>query len=225
MSCAASTPSAICRNSLTARFTGKVPSRRSSRCKCLAFDVFHHKIENAIVGFTVVGNTNGVWVLDRRGGLCLAFEARDRLAFLKVVARENVLANRFNRDLTGGKLVVVRQIDLAHRTAAETFGQQVARREKLGSGQRVLGGSLVLRAGRDLVRITRLTFWTFLHVQTERGHSCPHEREAFETTTSIKQLFALRAHEDKSVLAPKNNSTQSLNVLSRRICSFGLWIF
>ena len=61
----------------------------------LALDIFHHEIKDAVVGFAKIGNADGVRMLYRCRGLCLAFEAGDRLAFLQVVAVQNVLPNGF----------------------------------------------------------------------------------------------------------------------------------
>src|SRR5437868_4485253 len=65
-----------------------------------AFDVFHYEIEDPVLGFTVVGNAYRVRMLNGRRRLCLAFEASDGLAFLKIVARKHVLTDGLYRDLS-----------------------------------------------------------------------------------------------------------------------------
>ena len=40
----------------------------------LALDIFHHEIENAVRRFAKIGHADRIWMLDRRGGLGLAFK-------------------------------------------------------------------------------------------------------------------------------------------------------
>src|SRR5687767_2149742 len=65
----------------------------------LTLDVLHDQVENAVLGFTEVGNADGVGMLDRCRGLCLAFKSRDGFALLKIVAAENVLPDGLYRDV------------------------------------------------------------------------------------------------------------------------------
>src|SRR5690606_15242937 len=103
-------------------------------------------------------------MLDRGGGLGLAFEPRDSFPFLKVIAAENILSNRFDRDLTRRELIVVRQIDLSHRSAAKPFHQQIAFREELRTRQRQPCRGHIAGAPGHLIRVTLLTFWALAHL-------------------------------------------------------------
>ena len=130
----------------------------------LALDVFHHKVENALRGFPKVTDAHCIRMLDRRGGLSLAFEPCDRFAFLQVLAAQQILSNGLDGKLFCRELCVLCEIDLSHRTAAEPALEQVTPGKDLTSGQRVLCRGLITRTGQDLVRVTKLTFRTFSHL-------------------------------------------------------------
>jgi hypothetical protein len=62
---------------------------------------------------------------DGSSGASLAFEARDRFAFLQHFVAEYVRPDSFDSDLARDEVFVAREINLAHRAATETFFQQV----------------------------------------------------------------------------------------------------
>jgi hypothetical protein len=75
-------------------------------------------------------------MLDGRGGLCLALKARDGLAFLKIVAVENVRPDRLDRNFSGVKLLVLGQVYLPHSTATQAPFQQITVGDHLRTRQR-----------------------------------------------------------------------------------------
>ena len=90
-----------------------------------SFDVLHHQKEDAVGTFSKVSYVDDVWVLDRSSGTRLALKARDRLAFLQVLVVQNVWPNGFHRHPPRHQILILRKIDLAHRSASQTFLKQI----------------------------------------------------------------------------------------------------
>jgi hypothetical protein len=105
----------------------------------LAFDVLHHQKKNAIGTLTKVGHINDVWVLDGSRRTSFTFKARNCLAFLQIFIIENVRSHSFYRHSAGHQVLVLGKIDLAHRTSAKPFLEEIAAREQAATGQRVFG--------------------------------------------------------------------------------------
>src|SRR5687767_3390571 len=91
----------------------------------LAFHIFHHEEKNAIRTFSKIRNIDDVGMLDRGGGARLAFKTSDRLAFLHVFVVEDVGPDRLYRDASGDKILITREIHLAHCPAADSLDEQI----------------------------------------------------------------------------------------------------
>src|ERR1043166_5594058 len=128
-----------------------------------ALDVFHHEEEHAFRALAEVVDVDDVRMTNRRGGASFALEARDGFAFLQIFVVENVRADCFDGDLPREQVLIAREINLAHRTAPETFLEQVSRREQSRTGQRVLRIRLILRADLDAVFVANLATGTLTH--------------------------------------------------------------
>ena len=94
--------------------------------KIFTVDVFHYEKKHAFSTFAEVGDIDNVRMADRSSGACLSFEARDSFTFLKVLVVEDVRPHSFYRDATRDQVLIAREINLAHRAAAESFFEQVS---------------------------------------------------------------------------------------------------
>ena len=134
----------------------------------LAFDILHHKIENAIVGLAKIGDANCVRMLDGGRRLSLALESRDRLAFLEIVAVQHVLSHSLYRNVSRRKLIVPCKIDLSHGTFAKASLEQITVLDQLSARQGMPRLRLISRTHAYFVGVADLTFWALLHKKTER---------------------------------------------------------
>ena len=132
--------------------------------KRFALDVFHDEIKNAVGALAEIRNADRIRMLDRSRRLGLALKAGDRLAFLQVLAAQDILPDRFYRNFTGGKFLVPRQVNLSHRPAAQPFFKEITVGEKLRAGQRRPCLGLVVRAKIHVIRKTELALGTFFHL-------------------------------------------------------------
>ena len=73
-------------------------------------------------------------MLDRCGGLSLAFEAGDSLAFLQIIAIQHVLSDGLYSNPAGLELLVASEIYLPHRPASEPLLKPVSSGHKLSTG-------------------------------------------------------------------------------------------
>ena len=146
-------------------FDGQSSFAAEKFVKRFALDVLHHKIENAVAGFAKIGDADRVRMLDRRSRLCLALKTGNRLAFLQIVAAENVLTNCFYSNFAGRKFVVLGQIDLPHCSAAETADEKVSPSQQLVAGQRKPRRRLIVWTGGDIISKAKFAFRAFLHGQ------------------------------------------------------------
>jgi hypothetical protein len=103
-------------------------------------------------------------MLDRRGRLGLAFETGDCLTLGQIVAAENVRPDGLYGNAAGREFLIGGEIDLAHRSAAETAFEQISLGEKLWPFESDLGRRLVVRANTDLVTETKLAFGALTHL-------------------------------------------------------------
>src|SRR5688500_20147980 len=71
-----------------------------------AFDVLHHEKENAVRTLAEVSYVNHVRVTNRGRGTCLAFEPRDRFAFLEIFVVENVRTDSLYGDAPGEEVLI-----------------------------------------------------------------------------------------------------------------------
>jgi hypothetical protein len=93
-------------------------------------DVFHHQKKYAVGTLAKVGDVDDIRMTDRGSRASFAFEARNRFAFLQHFVVKNVRANGLDRNAPGNQVLIAREINLAHSASAETFLQQVTRREQ-----------------------------------------------------------------------------------------------
>src|SRR5207249_4229184 len=122
-----------------------------------------HQKKNAVRTLAEIRDVNDVWMTNGCGRAHFAFEAGNRFAFLKHFVIEYVRPDGLHRDATRQEILIARQIDLAHRAAAQSLLEEITRREQPRSGQSVLGVCLVLRTGNYVVFITTFTTWTLAH--------------------------------------------------------------
>ena len=85
---------------------------------------------------TKIRDADGIRMLNGRRRLRLTLKPRDRLAFLKVVARKYVLPDGLYRQLFCREFIVACKIDLPHSSAAKTPLEHVPLREQLRPRQR-----------------------------------------------------------------------------------------
>jgi hypothetical protein len=102
-------------------------------------------------------------VTDGCGGSCLALEAGDGFAFLQAFITQYVWSDGFNGDLAREQILVAGEIDLTHRTASETFFEQIPRGEQASARQSMFGVCLILRADRYVVFVADFATWTLAH--------------------------------------------------------------
>ena len=82
--------------------------------------------EDAIGTLSKISYIHDVGVLDGSSGTSLAFETRDRLAFPQVLVAGMSGRTVFTRDTPGHQILILREIDLAHRAATQTLLQEIA---------------------------------------------------------------------------------------------------
>jgi hypothetical protein len=146
---------------------GALPSQKL--IEAFAVNVFHHQKKYALRTLAEIRDINNVGMSDRSGRASFAFEARNRFTLLQHLVTENVGPNGLDGYATSYEILIARQIDLAHRTPAQTFLEQVTRREQSRPRQRVFCVCLVLRTGDYVVVITTFAAWALAHGKGFRG--------------------------------------------------------
>src|SRR6185436_16049610 len=113
--------------------------------------------------FAEVGNVNYVWMTNGGGGASFAFESRDGFALLQHLIAEYVRANGLDGDLASDQILIASEIDLAHRSATESFLEPVTRRQQRRPREGMLGARVILGTGDYAVVITGFATRTLAH--------------------------------------------------------------
>src|SRR5688500_15365467 len=100
---------------------------------------------------------------NRSGSSGLALKSSNRFSFLQGLVAEDVWPDSLHRDAACDQILVARDINLAHRSAANTLLQQVTARQQGWTWQSVLCVSCILGADSYFIRITDFTTGALAH--------------------------------------------------------------
>jgi hypothetical protein len=95
--------------------------------------------------------------------VCFAFEASDGFSLLHIFIAQDVGSDSFYSYATRGEILITRKIDLAHGAAAESFLEEVTRREYSTAGKSIFSFGLVFGTNCYVIVKADFTPGAFAH--------------------------------------------------------------